>query len=234
MRFIVLGLVVIGLLLFGCAGSQKESAPVEQSLQNASTASTKTFECPNGDIVTDSSKCPKPNCVDGTVYGECSSNKPKFCNQQLELVAKPSKCGCPEGMIYDMNGDNCIACGNGAVDAGETCSSCPADVKCSTGQLCCAGTCTTPKCSTPADCNDNDTKTGEACANAGTCNATCTHTKFSISMYDALQYCLAQANKCCSDVGDECVQLTNVCYMLYSTDNAAEHLIGQADAWCEH
>ncbi|MEA3342721.1 MAG: C1 family peptidase, partial [archaeon] len=63
-------------------------------------------------------------CSDGTPYGECSSTKPKYCDNG-NLVNKPSNCGCPSGYANcdstDSNGcevnlntdeDNCGSCGN--------------------------------------------------------------------------------------------------------------------------
>ncbi|GEM_PF-3807915 len=50
---------------------------------------------------------PKPKCVDGTPMGECSVNKPNFCNANRLLVARASACGCPSGNT--RSGEQCIA-----------------------------------------------------------------------------------------------------------------------------
>jgi hypothetical protein len=45
-------------------------------------------------------------CVDGTPYGECSINKPKYCDNG-NLIDKASLCGCPTG--YKISDNQCIA-----------------------------------------------------------------------------------------------------------------------------
>jgi hypothetical protein len=44
-------------------------------------------------------------CADGTPYGQCSVNKPKYCDNG-NLIDKASSCGCPEG--YEISDDHCI------------------------------------------------------------------------------------------------------------------------------
>jgi len=46
-------------------------------------------------------------CSDGTPYGECSSEKPKHCNNG-KLIDKCDICGCPEGYTCQANG-SCIS-----------------------------------------------------------------------------------------------------------------------------
>lgn len=48
------------------------------------------------------------NCSDGTPAGECSADKPYFCESDGDLVAACWKCGCPEGYGCDSNGMHCI------------------------------------------------------------------------------------------------------------------------------
>ena len=45
-------------------------------------------------------------CVDGTLYNQCSINKPKYCEKGI-LVDKCSSCNCSEGMIC-QDDDTCI------------------------------------------------------------------------------------------------------------------------------
>lgn len=52
------------------------------------------------------SPTPKPKCVDATPVGECSVNKPNFCNSNRLLVARASVCGCPSGSTVD--GEQCL------------------------------------------------------------------------------------------------------------------------------
>ena len=40
------------------------------------------------------------DCGDGTIFGDCSTNKPYFCEEGT-LVAQASTCGCPEGLTLD-------------------------------------------------------------------------------------------------------------------------------------
>lgn len=49
-------------------------------------------------------------CGDGTDYGDCSSNKPYFCDNGT-LVERASFCGCPdiEGMDFLKKEDSCIS-----------------------------------------------------------------------------------------------------------------------------
>jgi hypothetical protein len=46
----------------------------------------------------------KDSCQDGTPFGQCSENMPKYCNNEGELVDNCRECGCPEGMVCLDNG----------------------------------------------------------------------------------------------------------------------------------
>lgn len=70
---------------------------------------------------------------------------------------------------------NTSQCGNGIIESGETCSSCPQDVSCGIG-TCCNDACTVPLCTSNAQCNDNNASTSDSCINPGTCTASCTFT----------------------------------------------------------
>ena len=83
----------------------QSQVPQTPSVTTQTDAPTKTYECPNGDIVTDISQCPKTKCTDGTLVGSCSTDKPKYCDQG-RLVDMPSVCGCPVG--YQESSDGCI------------------------------------------------------------------------------------------------------------------------------
>ena len=76
-------------------------------------------------------------CSDGTPYGECSSDKPKYCDDG-NLVDKCDICGCDSG--YRCRGDGTcyrpstggggytIRCGDGICTVNvENCSTCPQD-----------------------------------------------------------------------------------------------------------
>lgn len=62
------------------------------------------INCPPGTSC-QNGNCNILKCSDGTPYGECSSNKPMYCDNG-KLVEKASLCGCPSG--YDVYGDLCI------------------------------------------------------------------------------------------------------------------------------
>lgn len=49
---------------------------------------------------------PNNFCSDGTLFGACSSSKPKYCNLTGSLVDNASYCGCPSGLI--VSGNSCI------------------------------------------------------------------------------------------------------------------------------
>ncbi len=60
---------------------------------------------------------------------------------------------------------NCVVlCGNGAVDAGETCSSCAQDVVCAAGQVCNNGACEAIAIEAPQLCGNGVVDAGETCA----------------------------------------------------------------------
>ncbi|MFH1306529.1 MAG: hypothetical protein ABIH83_02635 [Candidatus Micrarchaeota archaeon] len=51
----------------------------------------------------------KDVCTDGTPYGTCSANKPKFCSTNGILMDDVAKCGCPEGLVADVAKMNCVS-----------------------------------------------------------------------------------------------------------------------------
>ncbi len=50
------------------------------------------------------------SCSDGTLYGECSTQKPRYCFNGT-LVNRAGTCGCPSG--YEVSGNDCIEEGDG-------------------------------------------------------------------------------------------------------------------------
>ena len=52
-----------------------------------------TTNCPSNTICQNGS-CIQQKCTDGTLYGQCAINKPKYC-ENGNLVDKCSECGCP-------------------------------------------------------------------------------------------------------------------------------------------
>lgn len=68
--------------------------------------------CQNGSCIQLTTPAPiepvKPTvqkCTDGTLYGQCSANKPKYCGSG-NLIDKASLCGCPSG--YEVYNDQCV------------------------------------------------------------------------------------------------------------------------------
>ncbi|MEM3555212.1 MAG: hypothetical protein QXF56_00600 [Candidatus Micrarchaeia archaeon] len=61
-------------------------------------------ECPRGQVCVDySCQLPGTKCSDGTPTGQCSNEKPKYCNNGVWVYACAT-CGCPEGEICRMDG----------------------------------------------------------------------------------------------------------------------------------
>ena len=59
--------------------------------------------CPLDTVCQDGS-CIQRACSDGTLYGQCSSNKPKYCEEGT-LTEQSSLCGCPSG--YEVYRNQC-------------------------------------------------------------------------------------------------------------------------------
>lgn len=103
-------------------------------------------------------------CTDGTLYGQCSVNKPKYC-ENGKLIDKASLCGCPAN--YEISGDQCVIktiCQNECTSIGfkkcsnhgyQVCGNYDSDpclewgpvISCPKGTSCVKGNCTaiTPK-----------------------------------------------------------------------------------------
>jgi len=58
--------------------------------------------CPSNTICQDGS-CVHQNCADGTLHGQCSTNKPKYCDNG-SLISECSLCGCPSGQECQGDG----------------------------------------------------------------------------------------------------------------------------------
>ncbi|PJB99532.1 MAG: hypothetical protein CO077_01215 [Candidatus Nealsonbacteria bacterium CG_4_9_14_0_8_um_filter_35_12] len=61
--------------------------------------------CPSNTVCKNGT-CVQQKCVDGTLYGQCSINKPKYC-EGGNLINKCSICGCLSGQQCQGN-ENCI------------------------------------------------------------------------------------------------------------------------------
>ncbi|VVB58371.1 Uncharacterised protein [Candidatus Anstonella stagnisolia] len=103
------------LLIAGCAsqvGAQGSpnsppaaNAPAQKAQPPQAPAPQQTYACPDGTVVVNLSNCPKMKCSDGTWYGACSLDKPKFCDNG-ELIDNAPACGCNAG--YDAQNNSCI------------------------------------------------------------------------------------------------------------------------------
>jgi len=92
---------------------------------------------------------------------------PNYIDLVQEHFCEPSSyTGVSNDAIYCAQGDICkdgacvSKCGNGVVDAGENCSSCPADAGCSVGKVCRNNVCVNATC-TDSDGGENLTIRGE-------------------------------------------------------------------------
>jgi hypothetical protein len=64
-------------------------------------------------------------------------------------------------------------CGNGVLDIGETCTSCPEDVNCTEGTICCDSICKKIACIKDHHCVSTDAMKTGRCINQGSCEAEC-------------------------------------------------------------
>jgi hypothetical protein len=92
-------------------------------------------------------------CTDGTQAGQCSYQKPLYCNNGV-LQYKSGTCGCPSGLVANPDG----TCGNGNVPSCPTgqkmCANNTCAVNC--GATCLTGTNLCSDGSCKADCNPPD------------------------------------------------------------------------------
>lgn len=65
-----------------------------------------TINCPLNTIC-QNGVCIQQKCADGTLYGQCSTNKPKYCDNG-NLVNKCSICGCSSGLKCQID-ESCVS-----------------------------------------------------------------------------------------------------------------------------
>lgn len=92
--------VIMLLLLIGCAA--KEKTEIQNTAEIQQATETKNSEEP----VTAQEPSPAKRCNDGTIYRECSLQKPYHCSEG-NIIKKSSLCGCPENQI--ASGENCVS-----------------------------------------------------------------------------------------------------------------------------
>jgi len=111
---IIIVLVVVGLIGGGLyyylqkqipeVGEIPESPP-EEVTPEEEVVTPLEEELPKEEVIPDK----KPiiqKCSDGTLYGQCSLNKPKYCDNG-NLINKASLCGCSTG--YKISNNQCVA-----------------------------------------------------------------------------------------------------------------------------
>ena len=126
--------------------------------------------CENGACKTNQPTCPagnieSPYCQDESVVQKYQNSD---CTTGINNV-ETCQYGCQEGSCITQK------CGNGAIDAGEGCETCPSDVTCTVGQACINNQCQTlgteTLCSNGldddsdgvVDCADSDCKSQTVC-----------------------------------------------------------------------
>jgi hypothetical protein len=85
--------------------------PAQAPAQNATVTK---YVCPDNSTVDNPSECPparaanvsSDTCSDGTKQLACATDKPMFCDINLNLVEKASRCGCP--VNSDPYEDTCL------------------------------------------------------------------------------------------------------------------------------
>jgi hypothetical protein len=91
-------------------------------------------ECLSNEDCDDEDISTKDYCQNiGSYNSVCNNEKITECIDGDEY--------CPDGCLIETDNDCSIGCGDGKIDPGETCSSCPADVKCAINQKCSNGEC---------------------------------------------------------------------------------------------
>jgi len=182
MRFVILGIVLVTFLLFGCAApsifSENETGA---NVNKTETVPIRTYECPNGELVTDMAACPTcpPSCDDSN---PCTIDS---CNRS-------TKYGCAH---LNLDGSQPGCEGN----ATALCS----QYTCSAGKCIAGKQNPYPACVQDSDCNDSNKSTIDICLNMGKCNATCQH--------NLIDYCLNGDGACpanCTPLTDnDCIPM---------------------------
>ncbi|MEA3343797.1 MAG: C1 family peptidase [archaeon] len=164
-------------------------------------------------------------CSDGTPYGQCSSTKPKYCDNG-NLIDKPSECGCPTGYA-DCDSTDSNGCEVNTATDNSNCGSC--GNTCGANEICMSGTCQTKKCSdsTPYGqcsstmprycdngrlvdkCDDCDCPQGEDCRADGSCMQTGKCTAGTCDKNNR-RYCLADETWSAPESQEYCTNC-NVC-----------------------
>jgi len=68
-------------------------------------------ECPSGNVC-ENGICTVKKCTGNVLPGQCSSNKPMYCDNNLNLIYKCSLCGCPSNYVCQPD-ETCVQCVEG-------------------------------------------------------------------------------------------------------------------------
>lgn len=172
------------LLFFGCIEQAQQLMQQPQQNQSAQPV----FQCPDGTNASSAAGCSlcSSNCSDSNPCTKDACDPSSGTCSHLPLDGPVANCiGNVEGascMAYSCVRGTCsqvrteACCGDARRSPGETCSTCPSDVKCNDGETCCPQGCAKPECSKDSDCDDLVLGTKDACSQPGTCNAKCVRT----------------------------------------------------------
>lgn len=88
-------MVILLIVLIFLAGCTPEQTQTEEQTEPITTAEPESIAEPK----------PILRCNDGTIYSECSVQKPYYCAEG-NIIKKATKCGCPQNYIAEN--ENCI------------------------------------------------------------------------------------------------------------------------------
>ncbi len=153
-KLLIFGLLVLIVMVVSCApspGADSDEAATEKLFQSGSVAgqAIATLGCKTSAV---------QKCTDQRATIQYSNGR------KLVTISKNSCSGSSTALSYSCLTENqlqrcsttckagelcqrgrcVVVCGNGRVDLGETCSSCPADVQCAAGQVCKNSQCVVP------------------------------------------------------------------------------------------
>ncbi len=161
MKKIIIGILLLLGLIFIVSCAPRDVTPEEQELfgdesalagqaiaLGCKTAAVRSCTAASGGIT--SNRIVAPNSIQvtplrgrATTYSDRCSGNVAFdfsCTSRTQVTLCRTQCESAEDCVNAQ----CISrCGNGAIDAGETCASCAADVVCAAGLSCVSGACVT-------------------------------------------------------------------------------------------
>ena len=146
------------------------------------------YECRNGACKPVTTTTTVLKCSDGTKNGQCSINKPLYCDSPI-LVNRPSMCGCPTG-YGDCNSDDWDGCEVNLNTDNSNCGWC--------GNACGTGyECKNSNCIAKATCDQKCREEHTAVEAHGTC-AYSKPADFCINSYTAGRYWITETGTSCT------------------------------------